>query len=172
MYKTEPGVTPEQLTLTQVNALEANNGNVFVAYNNGTAILETGICPSGQFIDTIIGVDWLVSFIQTNLFNVLYGSTTKIPQTDAGNAILAASIESSCAQAVANGLLGPGVWNASGFGQLKTGDTLPKGFYVYAPPIALQAPADRAARKSVAFQIAAKLAGAINTASVVINVNN
>jgi hypothetical protein len=172
MYKQEPGVTPEQLTLTQVNALEANNGNVFVAYNNGTAILETGICPSGQFVDTIIGIDWLVSFIQTNLFNVLYGSTTKIPQTDAGNAILAASIESSCSQAVANGLLGPGVWNASGFGQLKTGDTLPKGFYVYAPPIALQAPADRAARKSVAFQVAAKLAGAINTASVVINVNN
>lgn len=172
MYKQEPGIVPEQLTLTQVNALEANNGNVFAAYNNGTAILEPGICPSGQFADTIIGVDWLASFIQTNLFNVLFGSTTKIPQTDAGNAILAASIESSCAQAVANGLAGPGIWNAAGFGQLVTGQMLNKGFYVYAPPIANQVPADRAARKSVAFQVAVKLAGAINTANVVINVNN
>lgn len=172
MYKQEPGVVPEQLTVTQANAIEANNGNVFASYNNGTAILEPGICPSGQYVDTIIGVDWLASFIQTNLFNVLFGSTSKIPQTDAGNAILAASIESSCAQAVANGLLGPGIWDASGFGQLVTGQMLSKGYYVYAPPIALQDPADRAARKSVAFQVAAKLAGAINTASVVINVNN
>lgn len=171
MYKQEPGVTPEQLNLTQVAALEANNGNVFVSYNNNTSIIETGVCASGQFIDTIIGIDWLASFIQTNLYNVLYGTTTKIPQTDAGNNILAASIESSCQQAVDNGLLAPGVWDASGFGQLVQGQTLSKGFYVYAPPIASQNPADRAARKSVPFQIAAKLAGAINSANVVINVN-
>lgn len=171
MFKKEPGVTPEQLTLTQVNALEANFGNVFVTYNNQTSILEKGTCPSGQFVDTIIGLDWLGSFIQTNLFNVLYGTGSKIPQTDAGNAVLAASIESSCAQAVANGLLAPGVWNATGFGQLVTGQTLPKGFYVYAPPIALQDPAARALRKSVPFQIAAKMAGAIHGADVIINVN-
>lgn len=171
MYKQEPGVVPETLTITQVNALEANNGNVFVSYNNQTSILEKGICPSGQFVDTIIGLDWLASFIQTNLFNVLYGSTNKIPQTDAGNAILAASIESSCSQAVNNGLLAPGVWNATGFGQLVIGQVLAKGFYVYAPPIILQNAADRAARKSVPFQIAAKLAGAIHTADVIINVN-
>lgn len=172
MYKQEPGVVPENLNINQVNALEANNGNVFVAYNNGTAILETGICPSGQFADTIIGVDWLASFIQTNMFNVLFGSTTKLPQTDAGNGILAASIESSCAQGVANGLGAPGPWNSTGFGQLLTGQTLSKGFYVYQPPVSLQSPADRAARKSVAFQIAFKLAGAINDADVIINVNN
>lgn len=171
MYKQEPGVVPEQLNITQVGALEANNGNVFVSYNNATSILERGICPSGQFVDTIIGVDWLASFIQTNLYNVLYGSTTKIPQTDAGNNVLATSIEASCQQAVDNGLLAPGVWNASGFGQLVQGQTLSKGFYVYAPPIATQNPADRAARKSVPFQIAAKLAGAIQTADVTINVN-
>lgn len=170
MFKQEPGVVSEQLTLTQVNALEANNGNVFVSYNNATSILETGMCASGQFVDTIIGLDWFISFVQTNLFNVLYGAN-KIPQTDAGNAILAASIESSCAQAVTNGLLAPGVWNATGFGQLVFGQVLPKGFYVFAPPIALQNAADRAARKSVPFQVAAKLAGAIHSANVVINVN-
>lgn len=171
MYKQEPGVAPENLNISQVNALETNNGNVFVSYNNQTSILEKGICPSGQFVDTIIGLDWLASFVQTNLYNVLYGTTTKIPQTDGGNNILATSIESSCQQAVDNGLLAPGVWNATGFGQLKQGQTLSKGFYVYAPPIATQNPADRAARKSVPFQIAAKMAGAIHTADVIINVN-
>lgn len=171
MYKQEPGVVPEQLTLTQINALEANNGNVFVSYNNNTSILEPGICPSGQFVDTVIGLDWLASYVQTNLFNVLYGTGTKIPQTDAGNAILAASLEGSLDQARNNGLLGPGTWNAAGFGQLVTGQTLPKGFYVYAPPVALQSPADRAARKSVAFQAAALLGGAIHKAAAIINVS-
>jgi hypothetical protein len=171
MYKNESGVTAESLNLTQVDALEANRGNVFASYNNSTSILEKGTCCSGQFVDTIIGVDWLASYVQTNLYNVMYGSTTKIPQTDAGNNILATSIEGSCQQAVDNGLLAPGVWNAAGFGQLQQGQTLSKGFYVYAPPIATQSPADRAARKSVPFQVAAKLAGAIHTADVTINVN-
>lgn len=171
-FKQEPGVVPEQLSVSQANAIEAKNCNVFVAYNNATTILEQGICPSGQFVDTVIGADWFGAFIQTNLYNVLYGSTTKIPQTDAGNHVLATSIESSCDQAVQNGLLGPGTWTATGFGQLQTDDYLPKGYYVYAPPIASQAPSDRSARKSVPFQVAAKLAGAIHSADVILNVNS
>jgi hypothetical protein len=76
-----------------------------------------------------------------------------------------------CAQAVVNGLLAPGTWTQAGFGSLNQGDYLSKGFYVYAPPIALQNPADRAARKSVTFQVAAKLAGAIHTVNVLVNIN-
>jgi len=171
MYKQEPGIVPEQLNITQVNALEAKSCNVFVAYNNSTAIIEQGKVSSGDFLDTIIGTDWLALSIQTDLYNLLYTSTSKIPQTDAGNNILATAIENRCSQGVANGLLAPGVWQSGGFGALKQNDYLAKGFYVYAPPIALQAAADRAARKSVPFQVAAKLAGAIHTVDVTINVN-
>ncbi|MCT9017190.1 DUF3383 domain-containing protein, partial [Cupriavidus gilardii] len=46
-----------------------------------------------------------------------------------------------------------------------------KGYYVYAPPIALQSQADREARKSVSFQVAAKEAGAIHTVDILVNVN-
>ena len=72
---------------------------------------------------------------------------------------------------MANGLLGPGTWTETGFGTLNQGDFMPKGFYVYAPPISSQPTAARAARQSVAFQVAAKLSGAIHTASVLININ-
>lgn len=81
------------------------------------------------------------------------------------------TVEQVCAQGVVNGLLGPGVWNSGGFGALNQGDFLAKGFYVYAPPISTQAQADRAARKSVPIQVAAKLAGAIHSIDVLINVN-
>jgi hypothetical protein len=171
MYKQEPGIVPENLNVTQMSALEGKNCNVFVAYNNNTAIVEPGMVSSGEFVDTITGTDWLALDIQTSIYNLLYTTTTKIPQTDAGNHMLVTTIEGVCSQGVTNGLLAPGTWNTGGFGALNSGDFLPKGFYVFAPPIALQNPADRSARKSVPIQVAAKLAGAIHSVDVIINVN-
>jgi hypothetical protein len=171
MYKQEPGIVPETLTATAANAIDTKRCNVFVNYNNATAIIEDGVMSGPAYIDEITGTDWLANAIQTNVWNVLFTSTTKIPQTDAGNHVLATAIEQECAAGVTNGLLAPGTWNAGGFGQLKQGDLLSKGYYVYCPPIASQATADRAARKSVSFQVAAKLAGAIHSANISISVN-
>lgn len=42
---------------------------------------------------------------------------------------------------------------------------------MYQPPIATQSQADREARKSVTFQVAAKEAGAIHGADILVNVN-
>jgi hypothetical protein len=154
-----------------MDAVAAKNCNVFVAYNNNTAIIQAGVVCSGDFLDIITGTDWLALDIQTVLYNLLYTSNTKIPQTDAGNHVLVTGMESVLSQAVTNGLLAPGVWGAGGFGALNQNDFMPKGFYVYAPPVSSQSAADRSARKSVLFQIAAKLAGAIHTVNVLINVN-
>lgn len=171
MYKQEPGIVAETLNESQMAALEGFNCNVFVAYNNNTAIIEPGVMASGDFIDIITGTDWLALDIQTAVYNLLYTSTTKIPQTDAGNNLIVVTMEQVLTQAVNNGLLAPGVWQSGGFGSLNTGDFMPKGYYIYAPPISSQNVADRAARKSVTFQIAAKLAGAIHTVDIQINVN-
>lgn len=171
MYKQEPGVVAETLSTTQVNALEAKNCNVLVTYNNSTAIFEKGQVPSGNFIDEIMNIDWLVVTAQQRCYNLLYTSTTKIPQTDSGTALLVAEIEATCAQGVVNGMFAPGTWNSSGFGTLKQGAFLPKGYYIYAPPVASQNPADRAARKSVSIQVAGKLAGAIHEVIVNMTIN-
>lgn len=171
MFKQEPGVVAETLTATAAATLDTKRCNVFVNYNNSTAILENGVMSGQAYIDEIYGLDWLAGAIQTNAWNVLYTSTTKIPQTDAGNHIIGTAIEAACIQGVNNGLLAPGTWTAGGFGNLKTGDLLSKGYYVYQPPIAAQSPSDRSARKSVSFQVAAKLAGAIHSVNIAISVN-
>ena len=171
MYKQEPGIVAEQLSATEIGVLESKNINVFVAYNNNTAIIEQGKMSNGYFIDEVTGTDWLALAIQTEIFNALYTSTTKIPQTDSGVHTLLTVAESVCAQGVINGLLAPGVWNTQGFGSLNQGDYLPKGFYVYAASVNTQSSANRAARKSPPIQVAAKLAGAIHTVDVIINVN-
>ncbi len=126
---------------------------------------------SGDFADTITGTDWLAVTIMTAVYNLLYTSPTKIPQTDAGTALICTTIANVCSQGVSNGLIAPGVWNSGGFGSLNQGDYLSKGFYIYANPIATQNQADRAARKSPPIQVAVKLAGAIHTVDVIVNVN-
>lgn len=171
MFKKEPGVTPENLTPTQANALTAKRVNYYVYYDNGTAILQNGVMCAEAWFDEIHGTDWLQNRIQTDVWNLLYQSPTKVPQTDAGNALIATQIESGLIAGVNNGLIAPGTWNSAGFGTLAQGDFLPKGYYVYTPPISSQAQADREARKSVPFQVAAKLAGAIHSVDVLVNVN-
>ncbi len=171
MFKQEPGIVAENITQTQASALAANACNAFVAYNNSTSIIQNGVVCSGDFIDVITGTDWLAVDIQTNVYNLLYTSTTKIPQTDTGVHLIVSTIENRCSQAVFNGLLAPGVWNSGGFGILNQGDFLAKGFYVYANPLNTQAVSDRAARKAPPIQIAAKLSGAIHSVDIQINVN-
>ncbi len=175
MYKLEPGVPPESLTDTQITNLESYNVNVFVSYETPTgvaqAILEPGICPSGQFADTIVGVDWLRSQCQANVLSILLQQSAKVPQTDPGVNTLLTGVTKACAQGVTNGLGAPGVWNAGGFGSLSEGQTMSKGYYVYAPPIATQSEEDRADRICPPIQVAFKLAGAIDLVSGTIYVN-
>jgi hypothetical protein len=126
---------------------------------------------NGYFFDEVHGLDWLQNDMQTAIYNALYTSPTKIPQTDAGVNQLVAAVEASCERAVNNGLVAPGVWNAPGFGAIDQGQTLAKGYYVYAPPVSSQSQADRAARKAPTLQAAVKLAGAVHFANVIVNVN-
>jgi hypothetical protein len=178
MFKQLPGIAADTLTTTQLNQTLSSNANVYVNYNNveaagTTSIVETGVATSGIYIDSIVGIDVLAATIQANLFNVLVG-TPKIPQTDAGQGVLANSISGSVkgfATNPGNGLLGPGVWNAAGFGQLTQGAWMPTGYYVYQPPISAQSQSQRQARVSVPFQVAAKLAEATQSVSVLLSVN-
>lgn len=168
-FKVEDGVTAETLTETEAAALKAKNCNVFVNYDNSTAIVQEGTMANGDFFDERHGLDWFQNRIQTDVFNRLY-SAPKIPQTNGGMNDIATTVSGSCEAAVNNGLLAPGVWSGPALGVIKTGQTLSKGYYVSMGDINLQSPSDRAARKATVCQVAAKLAGAVHYASVLVNV--
>ena len=179
-YKQEPTITPELLTSAQASVLDKKGCNYYATFSNGVPVIVnacmicTTISPGGGanevFIDEIFGADGLANAIQVDFFNLL-AAIPKLPQTDAGSELGANAIEAALTQFVQNGYIGPGTWNAGGFGQLATGQFLPKGYYVFVPPVASQAQAARAARASVPYQIAAKTAGAIHTANILLNVN-
>lgn len=171
MYKQEPGVVPENITDSQASVLKSKNCNVFASYDNGTQLIQYGVCSSGQYIDTIQGVDWFQNDVQTQVFNVLYTSTTKVPQTDAGINQLTNACTAACQDAINNGFAAPGTWNGPSFGSLQTGQYLKNGYYVFAPSVSTQSQSDRDARVSPPIQIALKLAGAVNTVNVLVTVN-
>lgn len=171
MYKQEPGIVAENLTTSQADVLKFKRCNVFVQYVNDTAIIQYGVMSGQAYIDETHGLDWFQNAVETACYNLMYTSTTKIPQTDSGVNQFVTAIANVCDAAVNNGLAAPGQWNASGFGELKQGDYLKEGYYIYAPPIASQSQSDRDARVSPPIQVALKLAGAIQELDVLVNVN-
>jgi hypothetical protein len=170
-FKQEPGITAESLTEGQATALRDKNCNVFVNYNNDTAIIQEGVMCNGYFFDEVHGLDWLQNDLQTAVYNLLYTSQTKVPQTNAGINQIVTTLEARLDQAVTNGLVAPGQWGGPAFGAITTGQFLTKGYYVYAAPVDTQSQADREARKAPVIQIAIKLAGAVHFVDVIVNVN-
>jgi hypothetical protein len=162
-FKRLPGIVAETLSETQAQTLRTKRINVFVNYDNDTAIVQEAVMANGDFIDERFGADWLQNALQVALFNVLYTSPTKIPQTDAGTQVLVGACSQVCQQAVFNGFVAPGQWNGPTIGQLVTGDLLTTGFYIFAPPVSSQSQADREARRSVPITICVKLAGAVHS---------
>ncbi len=171
-FKVEPGIIAETINESQAAALNAKNCNVFVNYSNGVAIIQQGVMCGGYFFDERQGLDWLQNQIQVNLFNLLYTSPTKIPQTDPGVHILTTGVEQALVSGVNNGLIAPGVWNSSYlFGQLVYGQYLASGYYIYCPSVNSQSETIRSQRIAPTIQVACKLAGAVHYANCVVSVN-
>lgn len=160
-FKQLPATTPTSITETQRLALTKKNINYY-SYFGDSAMLAEGVMASGAFFDEVHGLDWLQNAIETNVFGFLYTRTTKVPQTDKGVAAIVQQVEKALQQGVNNALLAPGVWNGGDLGVYKSGDFLPKGFYVYATSVRVQNQSDREARKAPPIQVIAKGAGAIH----------
>ena len=164
-FKLLPGTSPVNITESQRQALGAKNCNYYT-YFGDSAMLAEGVMASGKFFDERHGLDWLQNAIETNVFGYLYTRTTKVPQTDKGVAALVQQAEKALRDGVNNGLLAPGVWNGMDLGEVKSGDYLAKGYYVYAQPVAEQNQSDREARRAPPIQVIAKGGGAIHFADI------
>jgi len=118
MFVTLAGVPVMNLTATQVVNLKASNCNYY--YSVGVSVTATGITPSGQFIDTVRGRDWLASRIQNRIFSVLNNPASasnpsnpgnaapplgKVPFTDQGIAAIEGEIRAALQEGVDAGFL-------------------------------------------------------------------
>lgn len=126
---------------------------------------------NGTYFDQVTNRIWFVNTIQREVFNVLATTRTKVPQTDAGLESIVKAIRNVCVQAVTNGMLAPGEWNSTDFFGNQE-DFLRNirefGYFIHHQPVAEQAQSEREERRAPLFQIAAKEAGAVHSANILI----
>lgn len=144
------------------------------AYPSLAGVPKVFSSGANKFFDQVYNLRWFVGALQVAGFNFLAQSATKIVQTETGVDSLKEAYNQVCEQAVTNQYLAPGTWTSpTTFGNQP--DFLQNigqvGYYMYSTPVSQQLPTDRAARKAPLIQIAAKEAGAIDSSTVIIFVN-
>lgn len=145
--------------------------DTYVSFEGVAAVNCSG---ANRYFDQVYNLMWFVFALQVSGFNYLRQTGTKVPQTENGMDGLKGAYRAVCEQAVTNQYAAPGTWNSpTTFGN--QADLLANvagfGYYIYSTPIAQQLQVDREARKAPLVQIALKEAGAIQSSTVVVNVN-
>lgn len=167
-FKQLPGVSADNLTLTEAGKAKALGLNYYTYFDESAMVAE-GTVIGGRFFDEVHILDWFVDAVQKEVFATLYRSPTKVPLTDAGTARLIAAVRKVCREGVHNGAFAPGTWNGDPFGTLAVGDRLDDGFYVWADTVDNLSTSDRQQRKAPPIQVALKMAGAIHSVDIIVN---
>ena len=113
-FKQGPAIKTANLSPNQLAALERVNGNAFINVG-GNTMFYNGKMADGTWFDTVQGVSWLTAKIRANVFNLFYTSTTKIPWTETGVALVNQQVTLALELAVTNGLIAPGYDNEGTF---------------------------------------------------------
>lgn len=127
--------------------------------------------PANDFVDNIYNLLAFIDNVQTNSFNLLKVTPTKVPQTDPGVDLIEDDVEKTCRQFVKAGVFAPGTWTlADFFGDREQFlDAIKSnGFYVLAGQLEDQTTADRQNRISPVIQVAVKNAGAVHKENIII----
>lgn len=166
-------VTPDPgITQTLYNAANTAGADIYVNWAGVAGVFSTG---GNDYWDNQYANLALKFALQTAGFNYLATTNTKVPQTEPGMNGLKAAYAQVMQQFINNGELAPGAWNSSEtFGDPQTflNNITQMGYYIYSLPIAQQSVSSRNSRIAPLVQIAAKRAGAIQSGSVLVVINN
>jgi hypothetical protein len=171
------GFAPDTtLTQTDLNTALANGIDIYPPFGLQGLTPIGNLYTSGAngYFDQIYGQFWLKFALQVAGYDYLAQATTKIPQTETGMDGLKNAYRQVLAQGVANGFMAPGSWTSPvvfGNPTILAQSVLAIGYYVYSQPVTQQAQSARVARQAPLVQIAAKMAGAIHTSSVIVQIN-
>lgn len=165
------GVAAEDLSTTVLTKAKRVGMDCYVTIKDTEKVLSSG---ANEFVDNVYNLLAYQNAIQTDVFNVLGTTSTKVAQTDEDVQLLVDQAEKTSEQFVTAGVFAPGTWTSSNtFGNAETlkKNITKKGYYVMANKMADQSTANRQARKSPALQVAVKNAGAVHSVNIIINFN-
>ncbi len=159
------------LTQTLYTAAQVAGVDVYASFEGVPKVACSG---ANRFFDQAYNLGWIVGALQVAGFNALATSSNKVPQTEGGVATLKTAYRRVLEQGLSNAYIAPGTWTSSdtvGNQEDFLRNILERGYYIYSSPVALQPVSDREDRKAPLIQIALKEAGAIQSSSVLVNIN-
>lgn len=156
---------------TIANTCETVGVDFYASIAGLPKLFSTG---GNDYSDNVYNLMWLAFALEVAGFNAIATTSTKIPQTEGGMAVLKGAYQDVLNQAVVNGFLAPGEWKSPDlFGNpsdLRT-NVREQGWYIYSKPVAQQSQSERESRVAPLVQIAVKYAGAIHSSDVIVNIN-
>jgi hypothetical protein len=171
MHLKELPVATDDYTESELLKCQTVGLDVYTTIKQTPCVLTSG---ANDYVDNVYNLIGFRDSIQTELYNLLKATSTKIPQTIRGMAQVLSTCESVSRRFVRAGVLSPGVWSSpDSFGDPKAfkRSIEQEGYYWTHQPFSEQAQADREARKSPLVQGAVKFAGAIHSIDVIVNLN-
>lgn len=102
-FKMPSGLVYAGLTKDEVTALETNSIN-FVTNEYKRNYVKNGTCTDGEFIDSVMGGDWLAKEIRGRIYDVFMENPI-ITYTDAGFTQVGAAVIDAMKAAVDNGII-------------------------------------------------------------------
>ena len=164
-------VPAESYSQTEIDAAKRVGLDLYTTIKDVPVVLTS---PANDFVDNVYNLIAYIDSVQTENFNLLKATGTKVPQTVSGVNQLVAANEKATRRFVRAGVFAPGTWSSpDSFGLIDTFNRNIEqfGFYVLAGLLKDQPQVDRQQRKSPVIQIAVKNAGAIHSADIIINFN-
>lgn len=169
-YKNIVGVSSEDLTNDQLNALVSYNGNVYTEFGSTYQLTYPMVSSGDYHVDDLLLIDVSKYYIQQYIVAGL-ASVKKIKQTEEGLGNLISFINNACSQIANVGLIAGGIWKGDPVMDLNTGDAIENGYLVQSGSIANQSAQDRSNRISPPIYVALLSTGAIEHVVVSVYVN-
>jgi len=171
--KTLAGITPD-VAINQTILTKAKDAGADI-YGSVSGLGVTFSHGANDFFDNVYNQQWFKFTVEVSSFNYLRKTNTKKPQIESGMDGLKATIaNNACEKAVNNGVIALGLtWNsAETFGNPEDfrRNITDKGYFIYSLPIAQQDQSEREARQAPLVQIAIKLAGALHSVNIIVNI--
>ena len=145
-YKQLGGIVPDAIPVGQKIVAHGKKANTYCTVS-GVDVTETGIVSSGEYIDVMVDVDWLIANLQATVFGAM-ANQAKVPYDDGGITAVGSLVKSVLSQGASMGIL--------------QGDTI----VVTLPKYADISTADKQARNLPAVKFTALLQGAIQTVQI------
>lgn len=164
-------VPAETYSQTEIDKTKAVGLDIYTTIKDAPCVLTSA---ANDFVDNVYNLMAYVDAVQTDSFNLLKTTPTKVPQTYYGVDQLEDCAEKTTRGFVKAGVFNPGTWTLPDFfgdRDMFLRNIEQNGFYVLAGDLAEQSTADRQARKSPVLQIAVKNAGAVHSEDIIINFN-